>query len=57
LLTDLRPITGETPWVFAGKRGACPASNPTRWTAVVRKTSGLDFTLYDLRTALVAWSN
>lgn len=49
ILADLRPISGETPWVFVGKRGASLASNPARWTEVLRKASGLDFTLHDLR--------
>ena len=49
ILEDLRPISGETPWVFAGKRGASLANNPFRWTEPVRKMSGFDFTLHDLR--------
>ncbi len=49
LLEDLRAVSGETPWVFVGKRGASLANNPARWTEVVRKASGLDFTLHDLR--------
>jgi integrase len=49
LLTDLRPISGATPWVFVGKRGASLANNPSRWSEILRKASGLDFTLHDLR--------
>jgi integrase len=49
LLTDLRPISGTTPWVFVGKRGASLANNPSRWSEILRKASGLDFTLHDLR--------
>jgi len=49
ILTDLRPISRGTPWVFAGKRGASLANNPARWTEIVRNASGLDFTLHDLR--------
>src|SRR5262249_58967301 len=49
LLGDLRPISGSTPWVFVGPRGASLANNPARWTEVVREASGLDFTLHDLR--------
>jgi integrase len=49
ILADLRPVTGETPWVFVGKRGASLANNPARWTEVVRTASGLAFTLHDLR--------
>jgi integrase len=49
LLADLRPVSGDTPWVFVGKRGASLANNPARWTEVLRKVSGLDFTLHDLR--------
>lgn len=49
ILKDLRPISGEAPWVFVGKRGASLASNPARWTEFVRKAAGLDFTLHDLR--------
>jgi len=49
ILADLRPVSVETPWVFVGKRGASLANNPARWTEVLRKASGLDFTLHDLR--------
>lgn len=49
ILEDLRPISGATEWVFAGKRGASLANNPFRWTELVRKLSALDFTLHDLR--------
>jgi integrase len=49
LLTDLRPLSGTTPWVFVGKRGASLANNPSRWSEILRKASGLDFTLHDLR--------
>jgi integrase len=49
LLADLRPVSGSTPWVFVGPRGASLANNPARWTEVVRQASGLDFTLHDLR--------
>src|SRR5262249_18262721 len=49
LLGDLRPISGSTPWVFVGPRGASLANNPARWTEVVREASGLDFPLHDLR--------
>jgi len=49
ILKDLRPTSGETPWVFVGRRGASLANNPARWTEFVRKAAGLDFTLHDLR--------
>jgi integrase len=49
ILADLRPISGDTPWVFVGKRGASLANNPARWTEVLRNASGVDFTLHDLR--------
>lgn len=49
ILGDLRPISGTTPWVFVGKRGASLANNPARWTEILRRVSGLDFTLHDLR--------
>jgi integrase len=49
ILADLRLVSGETPWVFVGKRGASLANNPARWTEVLRSASGLDFTLHDLR--------
>jgi integrase len=49
ILADLRPVSGGTPWVFVGKRGASLANNPARWTDVLRGASGLDFTLHDLR--------
>jgi len=42
-------VSGATPWVFVGKRGASLANNPARWTELLRKASGLDFTLHDLR--------
>ena len=45
VLADLRPVTSHTPWVFVGKRGASLANNPARWTEILRKASGLDFTL------------
>jgi integrase len=35
--------------VFVGKRGASLANDPQRWTELLRKASGLDFTLHDLR--------
>jgi integrase len=49
ILEDLRPVRGSKEWVFVGKRGASLANNPFRWTEAVRKLSGLDFTLHDLR--------
>ncbi len=49
ILADLRPVTSHSPWVFVGKRGAPLANNPARWTEILRKASGLDFTLHDLR--------
>ena len=49
ILADLRPVSGDTRWVFVGKRGASLANNPARWAEVLRKASGLDFTLHDLR--------
>jgi integrase len=49
ILADLRQVSRETPWVFVGKRGASLANNPARWTEALRKESGLDFTLHDLR--------
>ena len=50
ILADLRrECEGGGSWVFAGKRGASLANNPARWTEFVRKTSGLDFALHDLR--------
>lgn len=49
VLADLRPISGDMPWVLVGKRGAPLANNPARWTDLVRKLSALDFTLHDLR--------
>jgi len=49
VLADLRPVGGDTPWVFVGKRGASLANNPVRWTEVLRSASGLKFTLHDLR--------
>jgi integrase len=49
ILADLRPVCGDTPWVFVGKRGASLANNPARWTEVLRSASGLDFTVHDLR--------
>jgi integrase len=49
ILADLRPVSGGTPWVFVGPRGASLANNPARWTELVRKAAGLDFTLHDLR--------
>lgn len=49
ILADLRPVSGDTPWVFVGRRGASLANNPARWTEVLRNASGLDFTLHDLR--------
>lgn len=49
ILAELRPIRGETPWVFVGARVASLANNPARWTEVVRKMSALEFTLHDLR--------
>lgn len=49
ILGGLRPVSGATPWVFVGKRGASLANNPARWTELLRKASGLDFTLHDLR--------
>jgi integrase len=49
ILADLRPVTGDSRWVFAGKRGASLANNPARWTEIVRKACALDFTLHDLR--------
>jgi integrase len=49
LLADLLPVSGATPWVFVGPRGAPLANNPARWTELVRQASGLDFTLHDLR--------
>jgi integrase len=49
ILKDLRPVTGKTPWVFVGKRGASLANIPGRWTEFVRKAAGLDFRLHDLR--------
>lgn len=42
-------MTGHSPWVFVGKRGASLASNPARWTDFVRRASGLDYSLHDLR--------
>ncbi len=49
ILKDLRPVSGKALWVFVGKRGASLANNPARWTELVRKAAGLDFTLHDLR--------
>jgi integrase len=49
ILADLRSVRGDTPWVFVGKRGASLANNPARWTEALRKASGLDFALHDLR--------
>jgi integrase len=49
ILADLRPISGTTPWVFVGRRGASLANNPARWTEILRRASGLDLTLHDLR--------
>ena len=49
LRKDLRPVSGGTPWVFVGRRGASLANNPARWTAFIRRASGLDFGLHDLR--------
>ena len=49
ILKDLRPVSGGTPWVFVGRRGASLANNPARWTAFIRRASGLDFGLHDLR--------
>jgi integrase len=49
MLADLRPVSGEIPWVFVGKRGSSLANNPARWTEALRMASGLDFTLHDLR--------
>jgi len=41
-------ISGDGSWVFVGRRGAPLGSNPARWTDLVRKACGLDFTLHDL---------
>ena len=49
ILVDLRAVSDEGPWVFVGRRGAPLGSNPARWTDLVRKACGLDFTLHDLR--------
>jgi integrase len=49
ILGDLRPVSGATPWVFVGKRGASLANNPARWAEILRAAAGLDFTLHDLR--------
>jgi len=49
VLIDLRAAIGDGPWVFVGRRGAPLGSNPARWTDLVRKACGLDFTLHDLR--------
>ena len=49
ILVNLRPVSGDTPWVLVGKRHASLANNPARWTEVLRRASGLDFTLHDLR--------
>jgi integrase len=49
VLMDLRAVSDEAPWVFVGRRGAPLGSNPSRWTDLVRKACGLDFTLHDLR--------
>lgn len=49
ILSELRVTSGENPFAFTGKRGASIANNPSRWIAVVREMSGLDFTLHDLR--------
>jgi integrase len=49
VLADLRPVSGDAPWVFVGKRGASLANNPAGWTEVLRSASGLKFTLHDLR--------
>jgi integrase len=49
VLMDLRAVSGDGPWVFVGRRGAPLGSNPARWTDLVRKASGLEFTLHDLR--------
>jgi integrase len=49
VLIDLRAVSGDGPWAFVGRRGAPLGSNPARWTDLVRKACGLDFTLHDLR--------
>jgi integrase len=49
VLIDLRAVSDDGPWVFVGRRGAPLRSNPARWTDLVRKACGLDFTLHDLR--------
>jgi integrase len=49
ILAGLRLVSGASPWVFVGKRGASLANNPSRWTPILREASGLDFTLHDLR--------
>jgi integrase len=49
VLIDLRAVADDGPWVFVGRRGAPLGSNPARWTDLVRKACGLDFTLHDLR--------
>ena len=49
VLKDLRPVSGEGPWVFVGKRGASLANNPARLDRVRPEDArGLDFTLHDL---------
>jgi integrase len=54
VLAELRSVSGSTPWVLVGPRGASLANNPARWTEFVRKASGVDFTLHDLRRIAVS---
>ncbi|MBN2370136.1 MAG: tyrosine-type recombinase/integrase [Vicinamibacteria bacterium] len=49
IVLGLRGVTDHTPLVFSGDRGASIVANPARWTRALRKTTGVDFKLHDLR--------
>lgn len=53
LLSGRKTAAGEMDWVFPGRSLHCPLTEPKRYTDRVSRTSGVKFTLHDLRRTFV----